>query len=42
MSDWFDNLNPIDDPEFECSVCSKPLYNDRTYCSDSCFQADLR
>tara|TARA_R100000995_G_scaffold83172_1_gene58457 strand:- start:40 stop:168 length:129 start_codon:yes stop_codon:yes gene_type:complete len=41
MSDWFDHLNPIDAPQYQCCVCEKPLYQDKQYCSNNCFEADM-
>ena len=41
MSDWFDSLNPIDAPQYQCSHCEKPLYHDKQYCSYNCFEADM-
>ncbi len=39
--EWYDNLNPIDEPEYECAHCEKPLYKNKGYCSNSCFNADM-
>ena len=37
-----DFLNPHEQPEYECSVCEKPLHNNQHYCSWQCRDADLR
>lgn len=34
--------NPAYDPDYECSFCGRPMYEDRQYCSGSCFEADMR
>jgi len=40
MSDWFDNLNPADLPEYECSECGAEM--DRPgVCSGACHEASM-
>jgi predicted nucleic acid-binding Zn ribbon protein len=36
-----DFLNPHEQPEYKCSVCEQPLYEDRMFCSDDCWKASL-
>jgi len=38
---WDDYLNPHEQPEFECGVCGKPMHQDKDYCSNNCYQADM-
>ena len=40
--EWYDYMNPHDQPEYQCCVCEKPLQNDEIYCSHDCFKADVR
>ena len=42
--EWYDYMNPHDQPENKCCVCEKPLitYDDERYCSHDCFKADMR
>lgn len=35
-------LTPYEELEFICSVCEKPLARDQYYCSNSCFETDMR
>ena len=39
--EWYDYMNPHDQPEFKCCVCEKPLHDDERYCSHDCFKADI-
>lgn len=41
MSEWYDFLDPAEQPEYECSECGKPLHQDKEYCSQSCFNASM-
>ena len=38
---WDDYLNPHEQPEYSCSHCEKPMYNDKEYCSNGCWEADM-
>tara|TARA_B000000477_G_scaffold6822_1_gene5505 strand:+ start:637 stop:762 length:126 start_codon:yes stop_codon:yes gene_type:complete len=40
--EWYDYLNPHEQPEHECGVCGKPMNEDRGVCSNACFEADMR
>ena len=40
--EWYDYMNPHDQPEFKCCVCEKLLHDDERYCSHDCFKADMR
>jgi predicted ATP-dependent serine protease len=42
MSDWFDNLNPADYDEYECSECGESMQSDKGQCSSTCFNASMR
>lgn len=37
----YDYLTPEDEPEYQCRVCDKPLHDDKYYCSNDCFKADM-
>ncbi len=39
--EWYDYMNPHDQPEYKCWVCEKPLHEDKGYCSNNCFKADM-
>ena len=41
MSRYFDYDTPPEEPEYSCSHCEKPLYENKHYCSNSCFEADM-
>jgi predicted nucleic acid-binding Zn ribbon protein len=37
---YYDYLDPFNEPEFECTVCGRPMEKEGL-CSNVCFQADL-
>lgn len=39
MKDWYDFLNPNEQPEGKCAFCGEPT--DKTYCNDDCKTAAL-
>lgn len=40
--DYLNFLDPANEPEFECSVCGRPMSEDKGVCSNVCFEADMR
>jgi len=38
---WDDYLNPHEQPEYECGVCGKPMHQNKDYCSNNCWEADM-
>ena len=41
MSHWDDYLNPHEQPEYSCDHCEKPMYENKGYCSNGCWEADM-
>lgn len=39
---WTYSTPPWDQPEYECYTCGKPMYRDKQYCSNNCFEAAMR
>ena len=34
-------LDQAEQPQYECNVCGRPLHENKEYCSDNCWQADM-
>ena len=39
---WTYDTPPWDQPEYECSFCERPMYENKQFCSSNCFEASMR
>ena len=39
--EWYDYMNPHDQPEYECVVCERPIHEEGV-CSSDCLNASMR
>jgi len=39
--EYYDNLNPDDQEDSECSECGTPIHSGSNYCSGTCFEASM-
>lgn len=38
---WTWDTPPWDQPEYKCSHCEAPMYENKQYCCSNCFEADM-